>query len=415
SVHQITHFFKSSFFPVLFSIIEQRARKSSTPVQSTLTIGTINEWKKRNARGSGNVDKHKKDWVYAQSALESKQIDSFRMSFLHMHPYDQAQFFQAQDRDMRMAIYTYLSPDEMAEIMENIELEATECYFTEMDPRFSTFILAKMPADDAVDILNKMEKDKVASFLTLMDEKAAAEIKGLLHYEEKTAGSIMTTEFVSVYKTQTVQQVLQQLKEEAPVAETIYYLYVLDEDKRLVGVVSLRDLIIVDADSTIADVMNENIVKVSVAKDQKDVVQTIQDYDLLALPVVDFQHHLLGIVTVDDILDVMDEEASDDYSKLAAVSDLQRPDDSPAIAAKKRLPWLIILLFLGMLTASLIDQFEQTLSQVPLLAIFIPLIAGMAGNTGTQSLAVAVRGLATGGFGKQGKMKLMLRETTTGL
>src|SRR5699024_5995541 len=216
SVHQITHFFKSSFFPVLFSIIEQRARKSSTPVQSTLTIGTINEWKKRNARGSGNVDKHKKDWVYAQSALESKQIDSFRMSFLHMHPYDQAQFFQAQDRDMRMAIYTYLSPDEMAEIMENIELEATERYFTEMDPRFSSSILAQMPAHDAVDILDKMDDDKFDSCLTLMDAQVAGEIKGLINDEEKTAGSIMTTELLSVYKAQPVQQVLHQLKEEAP-------------------------------------------------------------------------------------------------------------------------------------------------------------------------------------------------------
>src|SRR5699024_8938950 len=201
----------------------------------------------------------------------------------------------------------------------------------------------------------------------------------------------------------------------APDAETIYYLYVLDEDKCLVGVVSLRDLIIADEHTNVGDLMNETIVKVSVAKDQEDVAQMIRDYDLLALPVVDFQHHLLGIITVDDILDVMDEEASDDYSKLAAVSDLQRPDDSPAAAAKKRLPWLIILLFLGMLTASLIDRFEEALGKVPLLAIFIPLIAGMAGNTGTQSLAVAVRGLATGGFGKQGKAKLMLRETTTGL
>src|SRR5690625_3056148 len=141
----------------------------------------------------------------------------------------------------------------------------------------------------------------------------------------------------------------------------------------------------------------------------------MRDYDFLAVPVVDFQNHMLGIITVDDIMDVMDEEASDDYSKLAAVSDMVRPDDNALISAKKRLPWLIILLFLGMFTASLIGRFESTLEQVAILAIFIPLIAGMAGNTGTQSLAVAVRGLATGDFGGQGKMKLMLREATTGL
>src|SRR5699024_12339056 len=137
--------------------------------------------------------------------------------------------------------------------------------------------------------------------------------------------------------------------------------------------------------------------------------------DFLAVPVIDFQNHLLGIITVDDIMDVMDEEASDDYSKLAAVTDVQKIDTGPITAAKKRLPWLIILLFLGMFTASLIGQFEETLEQVAILAIFMPLIAGMAGNTGTQSLAVAVRSLATGEFGKQGKLSLMMKEATTGL
>lgn len=272
-----------------------------------------------------------------------------------------------------------------------------------------------MSTDDAVDILNELEKDVVVSFLTIMDEKAAEEIKQLLHYEEKTAGSIMTTEFVAIYQTKTVKDTMQHLKAEAPEAETIYYLYVLDEDKRLVGVLSLRDLIIAADDALIADLMSEKIVSVSVAKDQEEIAQMIRDYDFLALPVVDFQNHLLGIITVDDILDVMDEEASDDYSKLAGVSDMDRPNDNAFVSAKKRLPWLVILLFLGMLTASLIGQFENTLDEVAVLAIFIPLIAGMAGNTGTQALAVAVRGLATGDYGKQGKMKLVLREACTGL
>lgn len=161
--------------------------------------------------------------------------------------------------------------------------------------------------------------------------------------------------------------------------------------------------------------MNEKVVSISAGKDQEEVAQMMRDYNFLAVPVVDFQDHLLGIITVDDIMDVMDEEASDDYSKLAAVSDVERPDDTAIASAKKRLPWLIILLFLGMFTASLIGRFEATLDQVAILAIFIPLIAGMAGNTGTQSLAVAVRGIATGDYGKQGKFKLLLREATTGL
>lgn len=359
--------------------------------------------------------KYGEHWKNLQIALKNEQMEDFRVEFLDLHPYDQAVFFFEQEKEIRLQIYTYLSPEEIAEIMENMELDDTKIFFAEMDPRFASMVLAEMAADNAVDILNELDKDQVASFLTIMDKASADEIKQLLHYEEKTAGSIMTTEFIAIMKTKTVKQAMHQLKEEAPDAETIYYLYILDEDKRLVGVLSLRDLIIAEDDVRIEAVMSEKIVSVSVGKDQEEVAQMMRDYDFLALPVVDFQNHLLGIITVDDILDVMEEEASEDYSRLAAVADTDSRYDSAFNSAKKRLPWLVILLFLGMFTASLIGQFEATLDQVAVLAIFIPLIAGMAGNTGTQALAVAVRGLATGDYGKQKKAKLILREATTGL
>lgn len=350
-----------------------------------------------------------------EKALENEQIELFRKEYLDIHPYEQAHFFTDQDHYHRMVIYSFLSPEEIADLIEHIEVEDVEPYFSEMDPQFASMVLAELATDDAVDILNKMEKDKVASFLTIMDQDEADEIKELLHYEEKTAGSIMTTEFVALKKSQTVKETMKQLKIEAPEAETIYYLYVTDEDKHLVGVISLRDLIIADENTFIGDHMNEKVVSVSVGMDQEEVAQMIMDYDFLATPVIDFQNHLLGIITVDDILDVVDEEASEDYSKLAAVSDVHHIEDSPFQAAKKRLPWLIILLFLGLFTASLIGQFEATLEQVAILAIFMPLIAGMAGNTGTQSLAVAVRGLATGEYHQGGKIKLMFKEISTGV
>ncbi|WP_047982366.1 magnesium transporter [Ornithinibacillus contaminans] len=350
-----------------------------------------------------------------QQFLAQENIEGFRQYFIEMHPYDQAQFFMEMEATDRMLIYNYLSPEEVAGIMEHIELEEIQPFFTEMDPRFASMVFAEMSTDDAVDILNEMEKDKVVSFLTIMNDDAAGEIKDLLHYEEKTAGSIMTTELISVYKTQTVKDTMLQLKKDGPNAETIYYLYVVDNDKKLVGVLSLRDLIIADDDTKIETIMNDNVFSVSVAEDQEEVAKIMRDYDFLAVPVVDFQHHLLGIITVDDILDVIDEEASEDYSKLAGISDVDTPDTNPLVAAKKRLPWLIILLFLGLFTASLIGQFEETISQVTILSIFIPLIAGMAGNTGTQALAVAVRGLATGEYGNEGKLKLILREAGTGL
>ncbi len=298
-------------------------------------------------------------WDELHSSIANDEMEAFREKFLDMHPYDQALFFEEQQTTIRQRVYTYLSPEEMADMMEHIELEDIKPFMTEMDPRYAAMVIGDMATDDAVDILNELEKDVVVSFLTMMEKKDADEIKQLLHYEEKTAGSIMTTEFVAVYQTKTVKDTMQYLKAEAPEAETIYYLYVIDEDKHLVGVVSLRDLIVADGDIRIADLMNENVFSVSVGKDQEEVAQMMRDYDFLALPVVDFQHHLLGIITFDDILDVMDEEASDDYSKLAGVADTDRPQDGSFAAAKKRLPWLVILSFLGLLTASLISRFEK--------------------------------------------------------
>ncbi len=350
-----------------------------------------------------------------KTALQQGEIEVFREEFLDIHPYDQAMFFNQQDEEARGQIYTYLSPEEMSEILINIDLEDVTAFFEEMDPRYATMIFAEMPADDAVDILNELDKEKVASYLTIMDQESANEIKQLLHYEEKTAGSIMTTEYVSIYNDMTVAETMRLLKTEAPDAETIYYLFVLDGNKRLVGVLSIRDLIIADDETKIEELMSTKVVAVSVAKDQEDVAQMFRDYDFLALPVVDFQDHLLGIITVDDILDVMEEEASEDYSMLAAMSNTDIKDDNAFRSARKRLPWLVILLFLGMLTASLIGRFEDTLNQVAVLAVFIPLIAGMAGNSGTQALAVAVRGMATGDYDSSVKWKLVGREAITGL
>ncbi len=361
--------------------------------------------------------KQQQDTDTLKKALRNQEIMEFRAEFLDRHPYDQAAFFNELDEEERKIVYHFLSPEEMAELFENIEGDENEYkeVLAEMSPAYAADMLSNMYADDAVDVLNELDKEQVASYLTIMDTDAAKEIKHLLHYEEYTAGSIMTTEYVSILANQTVRSAMQILKKEAQRAETIYYVFVIDEERRLVGVLSLRDLIVHDDDVMISEIMNDRVVSVSVVEDQEEVARMMRDYDFVALPVVDFQEHLLGVITVDDIIDVMEEEASDDYSKLAGVADLDSIDRNPLAAAKKRLPWLIILLFMGMFTASLIAKFEDTLDQVALLAVFIPLIAGMAGNTGTQALAVAVRGIATGDLEKETLWKIIGREAGTGV
>ncbi|WP_370866170.1 magnesium transporter [Staphylococcus pseudintermedius] len=343
-------------------------------------------------------------------------IDGFREEFLALHSYEQSEYFEISDDDVRQKMYRFLSPEEVSEFFENLEIdeEDYEALFETMNATYASQVLEQMSYDNAVDILNQLSKKKIASLLMLMNREEAKEIKALLHYDEDTAGGIMTTEYISLTINTPVHEALMLVKDQAPDAETIYVIFVVDEDKKLVGVISLRDLIIAENDAYIEDIMSERVISANVADDQEDVAQTMRDYDFIAMPVVDYQNHLLGIITIDDIVDVMDEEASEDYSRLAGVSDIDSTDDTIFQTALKRLPWLLILTVLGMITASILGSFEETLEKVALLAAFIPIISGMSGNSGTQSLAVSVRNISTGDIKEKSKIKLALRESGSG-
>jgi magnesium transporter len=348
--------------------------------------------------------------------LDEGNLQEFRDEFLEMHIYEQGQFYQSLKEEQRLLVYSYLSPKELADMFDVIEEdnEYMKDYLSEMRPSYAAEMLSEMYTDNAVDLLNTLSKKQIAKYLSLMDAEDAAEIKELLHYEDETAGSIMTTEYVSIVANQTVRSAMYVLKNEAKAAETIYYIYVVDQEGRLVGVISLRDLIVSDDDAMISDVMSERVMSVHVGDDQEDVAQTFRDYDFLALPVTDYDDHLLGIVTVDDIIDVIDEEAASDYSGLAGVN-VDEVSENPIKAAGKRLPWLITLLFLGMATASLISHYEDLVSEASILAVFISLITGTAGNAGTQSLAVAVRRLAMNDDKSNTFFATVIGEVLTGL
>ncbi|RXF39726.1 magnesium transporter [Enterococcus faecalis] len=348
--------------------------------------------------------------------LKNQQMNEFRELFLALHIYEQGQFYQSLDEKDRQHLYNYLSPKELADMFDVIEEdnENMKDYLAEMRPSYAADMLAEMYTDNAVDLLNMLDKSQKAKYLSLLSSEEAGEIKELLHYEDETAGAIMTTEFVSIVANQTVRSAMYVLKNQADMAETIYYVYVVDQENHLVGVISLRDLIVNDDDTLIADILNERVISVHVGDDQEDVAQTIRDYDFLAVPVTDYDDHLLGIVTVDDIIDVIDDEAASDYSGLAGV-DVEEVSENPLKAASKRLPWLITLLFLGMSTASLISNYESLVSEASILAVFISLITGTAGNAGTQSLAVAVRRLAMKDEKDSNFDRLILSEVLTGL
>ncbi|MGX7091302.1 magnesium transporter [Hutsoniella sourekii] len=329
-------------------------------------------------------------------ALEAEDLEGFREVFLSLHFYDQGQAFMALNQEERDQAYRYLSAKEVADMLDTMEEEheeALEEYLEEMNDQYAADVLDSMYVDNAVDLMNQLEDpDLVSKYLHLMPVESGRKISQLMNYLDETAGSIMTTEYVAVQATWTLAQAYDYIRQQAKLAETIYYVYVVDSLNRLLGVISLRDLIVNAEDKLIEEIMSPRVITVHVNDDQEEVAQKVQDYDLLALPVVGFDRELQGIITVDDILDVMQEEAESDYSGLAAV-DVSESHHHPLSAAKSRLPWLITLLFLGMGTSTLISQYGQLIEEVSVLSAFVTLITGTAGNAGTQSLAVAVRKL----------------------
>lgn len=348
--------------------------------------------------------------------LDEENLDGFREIFMDLHNYEQSEIYQTLTDEQRNNLYKYLSPEEVADFFDLLELDADEydALLDKVDARYAAHIIGAMQYDNAVDILNEIAREKMTTYLPLMNKADAKEIRGLLNYEEDTAGGIMTTEIVSINSLMTVREAMRYLKEAAADSEMIYYLFVTDQNNRLVGIISLRELIIADDDEYIGDAMTERVVSVRVSDDQEEVAQIVRDYDFLAVPVVDFQNHLVGIITADDIMDVIHEEAGEDYSRLAGMSDNESTSDTAWQTAKKRLPWLIGLTFMGMITAAMLSFFEDTLARVVLLSAFIPVISGMAGNTGTQSLAVAIRGISTGEIKESSKLKLAGRELGSG-
>ncbi len=354
---------------------------------------------------------------YTKQVIETivdNNMNNFRELFFDLHPTDQIDILNSVTKKQRVIIYKYVKPEEFAEIFQGLELVKQKQYIAEVQQNYAIDVINNMPYDDVADFLAELPETSKELYLSQMDKEEAQEVIHLLKYEDQTAGAIMTTEFVSVSSTETVRNVMERLRHEAPEAETIYYIYVIDDQLKLVGVVSLRDLIISPLDEKIEEVMLSRVKSVETHTDQEEVARIMKKYDFLAVPVT-AQGMLVGIVTVDDIMDVVDEETEEDFGEISAVRGSLDTTISSFSAAKKRSPWIIMLMFLGLITAGVIGGFEDTLEEVILLAAFIPLIMDSAGNTGTQALAVVVRGLAIGTVDRSSIGKMLKREFGTGI
>lgn len=350
--------------------------------------------------------------------IDNATKEVIREQVLEYHPYEVSEALLEMTEEQRYKFFRTFKGKDISQIFSYLEIDDALTFFEEMKPRYIVNIIQDLDIDDAVDILKAMEEDERAAYLKMMDVEHQEKVKSLLHYKEDSAGSIMTLEYIEIHVKDSVEIAMKKLINQAVGASMINTIYVTDSKNVLVGTLSLREMILARKGQMIVDVMNSRIVSVTTGMDQEDVADIFKDYDFTSLPVVDKLNRMVGIITVDDIIDVIEEEASEDYSRLAGISDVEIDADTETIwmSASKRLPWLLILSILGFFTSTIIASFETTLTAVPTLSLFMPMILGMAGNTGTQALAVTVRGLNDDEFDERKAIrKHLLREIGTGL
>lgn len=337
---------------------------------------------------------HKKHYVeQIFSAIEQEDRIQFRDLFLKLHQRDQHYIFRLLYPNKRLKIANFLTTEEFARLFKWMDILDQE-YIVENFPKtFLKNLFNAIQVDDIAQFIENSASVSLKEIKGLLSDQTYQAVTGLLSYPRESAGSLMTTAFVTCHPKDSVHKAIQMIRHLSSEAEIIYYIYVLDENNHLVGVLSLRDLIFNPKDQVIENVMYQQVITCQESDDQENVAKTLQNYDLIAIPVVNANKQLQGIITVDDLMDVIEDEVTEDFKEFSAISKEDNEVLGPIQTARSRTPWIIILIFLGLLVGSLISFFEETLESVVLLAAFIPMIMDTSGNVGTQSLAVSVRNL----------------------
>jgi magnesium transporter len=325
------------------------------------------------------------------------------------------------------AIFHFLTPGEQAALFDHIEdLQQKALLFSELEeelllkliedmpPEGIAEILEQMPNDDVADLLGKLSDDRAKVLLDLMTKEGSEEVEGLLGYDVDTAGGIMLPDFIALKEETTAREAIKALQKDYKDIEMPFYLYVVDDHDNLVGVISLRQLVVVPPDTKLKSIMTTDVVSVQTNTDQEEVAKIVARYNVLAVPVVDENNTPVGIVTVDDVIDIIREEATEDILKMAGAGEGFVESQSLFRSTRIRLPWLFASWIGGIIAFVIIGHFESSLNKLVYLAAFIPIIMGMGGNIGTQSSTIVVRGLATGRLNVKQIGEVVLKELSIG-
>jgi len=343
------------------------------------------------------------DWDRAVALVEALRPPDQADLFGELPPTEQDQLLPRLDLEDSADILEELEEEEAAEIAARLEAEELARILDEMEP------------DEAADLLGDIPPERVAKVMAAMEE--AEEVRPLLIHADESAGGLMTSAKVTLHKEMTAEEAIAYLRAVAPESEDVYYLFVVDEDVRLVGVVSLRQLVIAPPHTRIEEIMDPNVIHVRADADQEEAARLMARYDLLALPVVDDGGHLLGLITHDDLVEVLEDEATEDIHRLGASEPLDEPylDASILHIVRKRVGWLLLLFVTETFTGSVLRLFESELAEAVALAFFVPLLIGTGGNAGSQVSSMVIRALALGEVRFRDLVQVVWREIRVSL
>ena len=333
-----------------------------------------------------------------KNLLETKQYTKLRQLLSELNDADAAAYMEELDDKELLKAFRILPKDVAADIFSYFEVDHQQLIITSLSDRDASNIIDNLMADDAADLLEEMPANIVKKLLANASPETRRDINHLLRYPEDSAGSIMTVEYVDLKETLTVNEAIERIKKVGIDSETINICYVLDNQRRLVGTVALRYLLLSDGDDVIGDIMHENVISLTTMMDQEEVAKQFQKYDFTAMPVVDNENRLVGIITVDDIVDILQEEATEDMEKMAAIVPTDKPYMKTSVfeTYKKRIPWLLLLMVSATFTGMIISSFEEALSACAALIAYIPMLTDTGGNAGGQASVTIIRGLSLG-------------------
>jgi len=350
-----------------------------------------------------------------RSALERDDLSGAAAIIAALRPPDQAEVFaELQDKE-QIVLLPELHPDDSADILEELDDEQAAELVAVLPTETVIRIVDEMEPDEAADLLGDMPRDRAIAVLAGLEDPD--EVRPLLLHADDSAGGLMTSDFLALRVRMTAGEGLQAIREWQPDSENVYHLFVVDRLGRLVGVVSLRQLVVADPRTPLSEIMDHEVIYVRVGVDQEECARLMLRYDLAALPVVNGDDTLLGVVTFDDVMEVLEDEATEDIQRLGGAQPLERPylDTNVLTLARKRIGWLLLLFLTATLTGSVMRLFEDLLQSVVALAVFVPLLIGTGGNAGSQTTAIIIRELATGEVEFGVALRVWLHETAVGL